>query len=483
MAAFGDIPGVEYPSDSGSGETGAYWHPSSVDPNVMLRSFARPGHWDDIEAARPNYHTLTGHKVLKVLFRGKRANEVLFVPAGATDQSEAQTVKARKEIILAAGAIHTPQVLQASGVGPRKFLKDAGVHVVVDAPGVGSNFQDQPFQIAPVFNREFLTRLPSPMSLTVVVSLFNAHPDVTDMFVNQTFIAEAQAQFDANRTGPMTIASGNCGSWLSLPVIAPTAFEDITSRYEAQDPAAYLPPGTHRTVIAGYQAQKAAIAKAMRSRDSAAYNFFLRGSFEEGSIVYLHPLSRGTVNINPADPFFSPPEVDYRALSNPADLDVLVEFTRFTRRFFTETRLKDYGPVELSPGANVTTPEQIEEWLRGIMNPSCFHPIGTAAMLPRNLGGVVDETLLVYGVKGLSVIDASIMPEFPGSYTQQTVYAIAEKASLLTHSARRKLTSNRRRISSRLGHRAGVVLRAYSTLNYLVEHICCIVLIWYSHNG
>ncbi|KXX82172.1 Pyranose dehydrogenase [Madurella mycetomatis] len=413
MAAFGDIPGVNYPSDSGSGETGAYWHPSSVDPSVMLRSFARPGHWDGIEAARPNYHTLTGHKVLKVLFQGKRAKEVLFVPAGATDQSEAQTVKAKKEIILAAGAIHTPQVLQASGVGPRKFLKDAGVHVVVDSPGVGSNFQDQPFQIAPSFN----------------LSLFNVHPDVTDMFVNQTFIAEAQAQFDANRTGPMTIASGNCGSWLSLPVIAPTTFEDIARRYEAQDPAAYLPPGTHRTVIAGYQAQKAAIAKAMRSRDSAAYNFFLRGSFEEGSIVYLHPLSRGTVNINPADPFFSPPDVDYRALSNPADLDVLVEFTHFTRRFFTETRLKDYGPVELRPGANVTTPEQIEEWLRGVMNPSCFHPIGTAAMLPRKLGGVVDEKLLVYGVKGLSVIDASIMPEFPGSYTQQTVYAIAEKAA------------------------------------------------------
>lgn len=154
MAAFGDIPGVKFPSDSGSGETGAYWHPASVDPAVVLRSFARSGHWDGIAASRHNYHTLTGQKVLKVLFQRKRAIGVLFVPTDARDQSQARTVKARKEVILAAGTIHTPQVLQASGIGPKKLLKEAGVPIVVDSPGVGSNFQDQPFQVAPTFNCE-----------------------------------------------------------------------------------------------------------------------------------------------------------------------------------------------------------------------------------------------------------------------------------------------------------------------------------------
>ena len=152
MAAFGDIPGVTYPSDSGSGETGAYWHPASVNPVTVERSFARPGHWDDIEAARSNYHTLTGQKVLKVTFEGKKARGAVFVPAGATDQSQARSVRARKEVIMAAGAIHTPQILQASGVGPKKLLQDAGIPVVVDLPGVGANFQDQPFSIAPTFN-------------------------------------------------------------------------------------------------------------------------------------------------------------------------------------------------------------------------------------------------------------------------------------------------------------------------------------------
>ncbi|KAL2258001.1 hypothetical protein VTK26DRAFT_8850 [Humicola hyalothermophila] len=413
MAAFGEIPGVEFPSDSGSGETGAYWHPASVDPSVVLRSFARVGHWDEIEASRPNYHTLTGQKVLKVTFRGKRAEGVLFVPADATDQSQARQVKAKKEVIIAAGTIHTPQILQASGVGPKKLLQTAGVPVVVDLPGVGSNFQDQPFSVGATFN---FTNWPF-------------HPDFYDKLLNQTFIEEQQAEFDAHRTGYNTIASGNCGGWLSLPVIAPDAFSDIAERYEAQDPAAYLPSGTDKAVIAGYQAQKKALAKSMRSRGSAIYNLFLRGGYDEGSLVYLHPTSRGTVYIDPADPFFSPPQVDYRALSNPTDLEVLIEFTRFTRKFFLETSLKEYDPVEIAPGADVQTPDQIEAWLREAMNPSCFHPVGTAAMMPRNLGGVVDEKLLVYGVEGLSVVDASVMPDLPGSYTQQTVYAVAEKAA------------------------------------------------------
>ncbi|EAQ88634.1 hypothetical protein CHGG_05253 [Chaetomium globosum CBS 148.51] len=379
MAAFGDISGVEFPSDSGSGETGAYWHPASVDPATVLRSFARPGHWDGIEATRTNYHTLTGQRVLKVGFHGKRATEVVFVLGDATDKSQARSVKAKKEIIMAAGSIHTPQILQASGVGPKHLLKKAGVPLVVDSPGVGSNFQDQPFTIAPSFN---LTNFPF-------------HPDFYDMLLNQTFIAEAQAQFLANRTGPMSIASGNCGSWLSLQVITPQSWKNIAKRYEAQDPAAYLPSGTDKKVVAGYKAQQKALVKSMRSKDSATYNFFLRGGYEEGSVVYLHPASRGTVHINPADPFFSPPEVDYRALSNPTDLEILLEFTPFTRKYFLETRMKTLDPVEISPGADVTAPADIEAWLRSVMVPSSFHPIGTAAMLPQNLGGVVNEDLLV----------------------------------------------------------------------------------------
>jgi choline dehydrogenase-like flavoprotein len=243
-------------------------------------------------------------------------------------------------------------------------------------------------------------------------------------------MAEAQAEFDAHRTGPLSIASGNAASFLPLNVISPTRFRQIADKYEAQNPAAYLPPGTDKTVVDGYAAQIKAHARDLRGSGSAVYNLFVRGTSNEGSAVYLHPLSRGTVNINPADPYFSEPIVDYRALSNPADADILVEFTRFTRRYFLDTSLRKYGPVEVWPGANVTSPDDIIAAHRNFLVPSSFHPIGTTPMMPRKLGGVVDEDLLVYGVFGLSVVDASIMPDLPGAYTQQTVYAVAEKVSL-----------------------------------------------------
>ena len=242
-------------------------------------------------------------------------------------------------------------------------------------------------------------------------------------------MALAQAEFNANRTGPLTIASGNCGAFLPFPIIAPTAFSSIAQRYESQPPAAYLPPGTDSSVVAGYAAQKKALASTLRSKSAAVYNFFLRGSQNESAIVYLHPLSRGTVQLNPSDPYFTHPTVDWRALTNPADADVLVEFTRFTRKYWSLPSLQKYQPVEAAPGANVTDAKDIVSWLKGNMNPSVFHPIGTAAMMPRNLGGVVGQDLLVYGVKGLSVVDASVFPDLPGAYTQQTVYAVAEKAA------------------------------------------------------
>lgn len=156
MAAIGEIPGVQYPPDSGAGLPGSFWYPASVDPGPMLRSFARTGHWDGIAQKRCNYHTVMGQKVLKVLFHKGRATGVMFVPATATSANGARSVKARKEVILAAGTLHTPQILQGSGVGPAKLLKRAKIDVVVDLPGVGTNFQDHPFQVGALFNRTFL---------------------------------------------------------------------------------------------------------------------------------------------------------------------------------------------------------------------------------------------------------------------------------------------------------------------------------------
>lgn len=173
-----------------------------------------------------------------------------------------------------------------------------------------------------------------------------------------------------------------------------------------------------------------ALANSIRSPNTAFYSLSLSGSnMPAGMAVLLHPLSRGSVRLNASAPATSEPIVDYRTLSNPLDVEILAEFVRFTRAYHFNTSLADYGPVELMPGADVTSDEDLAEFIHRSAGPSEYHPSGTAAMLPRELGGVVDEELKVYGVRGLRVVDASVMPTLPGANTCQTVYAIAEKVS------------------------------------------------------
>lgn len=142
MEAFSEIEGVEFPPDSGAGSPGVYWYPTSADPSTMTRSFSRTGHFDGI--ARENYNVLTDHRVLNVLFDEDSASGVRYVAKGAKNDTDARSVSARKEVILAAGTIHTPQILQGSGIGAEALLESAGIEVKVDLPGVGWNFQDHP---------------------------------------------------------------------------------------------------------------------------------------------------------------------------------------------------------------------------------------------------------------------------------------------------------------------------------------------------
>ncbi|KAI1339218.1 hypothetical protein F5Y15DRAFT_423928 [Xylariaceae sp. FL0016] len=410
IEAFEDIPGVDFPADSGAGQAGVYWFPTFMDPKKVQRSYARTGHYDNIN--RTNYEVLTEAKVLKVnLDNSSTATGVTFLSlvGNATNPT---TVKANKEVIVSAGGIHSPQVLQRSGIGPKKLLQSGSIAPLVDLPGVGQNFQDHPM----VFT-------------SVALRNFTVHPSPSDMFLNQNFSKWAQELWTANKTGPYSMGIGNVAAWLGMPVIAPDTFQDIASALEAQDHASVLPADADPTVIAGYKAQMQNMAKAMRSKNTAFYNHVLSGAGSSGTIVDLHPLSRGTVAIDPADPFGAEPLVDYRALSNPVDLDVMVEIVRFTKKYYYETRLKEYAPRQMAPPDYVNEPADIKGYLRENISPSYFHPVGTCAMMPNELGGVVDEKLKVYGVKNLRVVDASIMPVLVGANTCQTTYAIAEKGA------------------------------------------------------
>jgi choline dehydrogenase len=132
---------ITTPRDPGNGQKeGVFWAPSSLNPSDQTRSYARNSHYDRVKS-RSNYHILPETAVSRIIFRGKTAVGAEYI---STHSKESGLVTARKEVVLAAGSMHSPQILQLSGVGPRELLDSLGVDVVVDSPGVGQNFQDNP---------------------------------------------------------------------------------------------------------------------------------------------------------------------------------------------------------------------------------------------------------------------------------------------------------------------------------------------------
>lgn len=130
------------------------------------------------------------------------------------------------------------------------------------------------------------------------------------------------------------------------------------------------------------------------------------------------------IQLNSSDPF-SPPLVDPRYGSNPIDLDVLVASIVFNRQMLSTEAMKPLEPLQLVPRSNATEQDIMQMIKSGLQTE--YHPSGTCAMLPINLGGVVDAQLLVYGTQNLRVVDASIMPMVPASHLQAVVYGVAEK--------------------------------------------------------
>ncbi|KAF2204691.1 alcohol oxidase [Delitschia confertaspora ATCC 74209] len=383
------VPGIEVPKDISAGTTGLGWYPITMEPEVPYnRSYSRTGHWDGLN--RPNYDIMVGMRVNKVLFNGNKASAVRFVPK---EGGAPMTVAARKEIILSAGALHTPQILMLSGIGPEKIIREAGLQVKYDLPGVGQNLQDHP--TGPLILFEYGNPPPDKPS-----------PFPLDIFRGQGLQAS-----------------------LSLPVVAPDRFEAIARKYASQDISKYLPSSIHPNVLAGQRAIQKILSREMLGKDIPILNYLVGGP-PQAIPIQWKITSRGFVTLNTSNPE-SDPVVDLRSLSNPVDIDLMIALTRFFRTHFARD-LAEWNATEVQPGTNVTTDAQLEEVIKSQYNPVAGHHfVGTTAKMPKQLGGVVDEELFVHGVKGLRVADAGIMPLLPGAATQFTVYSIGEKAAAL----------------------------------------------------
>lgn len=220
--------------------------------------------------------------------------------------------------------------------------------------------------------------------------------------------------------------AGPLSSLAFLPVLNFTEDgEAVLSGMDVKTATTYLPEDTDQSVTAGYEAQVEHIVKMHNERSTAGQELMYVGGGTGLTSILLHPLSRGSVQLNSTDPF-DDPLVDPRYLSHPSDGQLLVETVKYNRKIIATEALQRTGATETFPGTNVTSDQAILESLKPVIT-TVWHPAGTCAMMPREIGGVVDSELKVYGVENLRVVDASVMPILPAAHMQGTVYAMAEK--------------------------------------------------------
>ena len=236
------------------------------------------------------------------------------------------------------------------------------------------------------------------------------------------------ARYYENRTGPYTITyrSGSIVTFLPLQNITNDTNLFI---YNARsiDLAPLLPSGASHQVSKGYKRQ-IDLSLDLFASPVATVQETAFGGGQTVPVAMLKPLSRGSILINTTDPF-APPVIDYHTFKHPTDLDIAVLALKKNRQFMASGPMQELGAIEAFPGVQVQGDQAIGDSIRTFASSTWAHPVGTCAMMSRAMGGVVDSELKVYGVKGLRVVDASIMPMIPATHTSSTVYAVAEKAA------------------------------------------------------
>ncbi|KAF2473380.1 alcohol oxidase [Lindgomyces ingoldianus] len=399
---------ITFPKEGGSGDgVGAYWIPTALDPKTMTRSHARTAYYDPVKT-RSNLKLVTGQTVNEILFNGLTATGVQFVSRADKTVTKAY---AKREVIMAAGGVFTPQLLQLSGLGPKSVLQAAGVKVKRDMPSIGANFQDHA-NVQMFYNLDNMS-FPNPLSLST----------------NATYNASAWQEYLTKKTGQYTIAHGNSLAFLSLPQLT-TNYKTIVNQLKGQKTADFLPPiYSNKALLKGFEAQKSIITDMLSGNDAAAGEIPM-SPFGLAISALQRPLSRGTIQLNPKDKYGNP-VITFNTFQNPVDKAIIMAMIKFTRNHWARKELAGFAPLELVPGATAQTDDQIIKALvaSGAILPTFAHPACTCAMMPEDKGGVVGSDLLVYGVDNLSVVDASILPLLPATHIQATMYAVAEKAA------------------------------------------------------
>ncbi len=316
---------------------------------------------------RRNLHVITNATVERLVFEGRRC-----IGADVRHGGKVHRVRAHREVVLSAGAVNSPQILQLSGIGDAQYLKSLGIPVVVDSPDVGQNLQDH-------------------LGVYVQYRCLQTNTLYALMRPDRAILAGLRALLFG--TGPAASVPLEAGGFLKTRPELPI-------------------PDVHVTVVPGLSLATTRI-----------------GQMEHGfltNVYQLRPESRGYVRIRSADPK-EKPEIQPNYLSAEADLRCLRDGVRLVRRIVSNAALDAFRGAEISPGEHVVSDQAIDEWVRKTAN-TIFHPVGTCRM-GADERSVVDERLRVRGVEGLRVADASVMPDIIGGNTSVPTMMIAERAA------------------------------------------------------
>jgi choline dehydrogenase len=326
---------------------------------------------------RSNLTVLTGAVVHRLTWDGRRCTGAEFVRG-----SERVVASAAREVVLAAGAIGSPHVLQMSGIGPADLLRSHGIPIVFDSPGVGGNLHDH-------------LQIRMQYKVTGV-------PTLNERANSLWGKAAMAAEYLLFKTGPLTMPPSQLGAFAKSDPSEPTPdlewHVQPLSLDKFGDPLHSFPAITP-------------------------------------SVCHLRPTSRGSVQLRSQDPTVAP-VIRLNYLSTELDRLLAVRAMRATRRIMAAPALARYQPEEFRPGAMMESDEDLAR-AAGELGTTIFHPVSTCRMGP-DAGAVVDDRLRVRGTDRLRVVDASIMPRITSANTNGPTMMIAEKgARMLLEDARR----------------------------------------------
>ena len=324
---------------------------------------------------RKNLTVWTESQVERLVFETDADGQKRCAGAIVRRGGDAVTVRATGEVILSAGAIGSPQILQLSGIGPAKLLKEHGIDVVHEAPGVGENLQDH-LQIRAVFKVQGAKTLNT---------------------LSNSLIGKAKIglEYALKRSGPMSMSPSQLGAFTRSDPSRPHA----NLEYHVQP----LSLDAFGEDLHPFPAMTA-------------------------SVCNLNPTSRGHVRIR-SNRFDDAPVIQPNYLSTDEDRRVAADSLRQVREIMAKPAMQKYKPQEWKPGVQFQSDEELAKLAGDIAN-TIFHPTGTAKMgRDDDPTAVVDAQLRVRGVKGLRVVDASVMPEITSGNTNAPTLMIAEKAA------------------------------------------------------